>query len=118
MSGSATDAPDRPLQEQIAVTLEQMIRSREIQPGQLMLEVRVAQAFGVSRSPARLALQLCVERGGQPDHQPVLQLSLPTVEHFIPLFLTLGAATNTQAPVQTTIAEQMMGLPTRSFQVS
>ncbi len=48
----------------------------------------------------------------------MLQLSLPTVEHFIPLFLTLGAATNTQAPVQTTIAEQMMGLPTRSFQVS
>ena len=58
MPGSATDAPDRPLQEQIAATLEQMIRSREIQPGQLMLEVRVAQAFGVSRSPARLALQL------------------------------------------------------------
>jgi len=48
----------------------------------------------------------------------VLQLSLPTVEHFIPLFLTLGTATNTQAPVQTTIAEQMMGLSTRSFQVS
>lgn len=49
---------------------------------------------------------------------PGMPYAHPTVEHFIPLFLTLGAATNAQAPVQTTIAEQMMGLSTRSFQVS
>ncbi|MGZ4521106.1 MAG: dioxygenase family protein [Mycobacteriaceae bacterium] len=49
---------------------------------------------------------------------PGMPYAHPSVEHFVPLFLTLGAATNPGDPVQTTIADQMMGLSTRSFQVS
>ncbi|MGZ4522700.1 MAG: dioxygenase family protein [Mycobacteriaceae bacterium] len=49
---------------------------------------------------------------------PGMPYAHPSVEHFVPLFLTLGAATNPGEPVQTTIADQMMGLSTRSFQVS
>jgi 4,5-DOPA dioxygenase extradiol len=42
----------------------------------------------------------------------------PTVEHFVPLFLTLGAATAPDAPVETTIQGFQFGLAKRSFQVS
>ena len=58
-----------PMQVRIAGTLERMIRNHELKPGQRLLEVRVAEAFGVSRSPARLALealgaQRLLRRGG------------------------------------------------------
>jgi 4,5-DOPA dioxygenase extradiol len=42
----------------------------------------------------------------------------PTVDHYIPLFITLGAATDPSAPVSTAIDGYMMGLSKRSFQVS
>ncbi|NEE02868.1 dioxygenase family protein [Phytoactinopolyspora halotolerans] len=42
----------------------------------------------------------------------------PTVDHYVPLFITLGAATEPERPVQTTIEGYMMGLSKRSFQVT
>ena len=40
----------------------------------------------------------------------------PTVEHYNPLFVTLGAATGPERPVQTTIEGYFIGLSKRSFQ--
>ena len=41
----------------------------------------------------------------------------PSVEHYVPLFVTLGAATDPGAPPQTTIDGYFYGLAKRSFQV-
>jgi 4,5-DOPA dioxygenase extradiol len=49
---------------------------------------------------------------------PGLPYAHPTVEHFTPLFITLGAATDAQRPVETTIEGYMMGLSKRSFQAA
>lgn len=48
---------------------------------------------------------------------PGLPYSHPTVEHFVPAFITLGAASNPEAPVTTTVEGYMWGLSKRSFQV-
>jgi 4,5-DOPA dioxygenase extradiol len=40
------------------------------------------------------------------------------VEHFTPLFVTLGAATDPEAPVTTAIDGYAMGLAKRSFQAA
>ena len=42
----------------------------------------------------------------------------PTVEHFTPLFVTLGAATDPAAPVRTTLDGYGVGLSRRSFQAA
>lgn len=42
----------------------------------------------------------------------------PTVEHFAPLFVTLGAATDTEAPTTPVIDGFWLGLAKRSFQVA
>jgi 4,5-DOPA dioxygenase extradiol len=42
----------------------------------------------------------------------------PTVEHFTPLFVTLGAATDPEAPRESTIEGFWMGLSKRSLQVA
>jgi 4,5-DOPA dioxygenase extradiol len=42
----------------------------------------------------------------------------PTVEHFTPLFVTLGAAADPTGPVTTAIDGYMMGLAKRSFQTT
>ena len=49
---------------------------------------------------------------------PGLRYAHPTVEHFTPLFVTLGAATDATAPVTTAIDGFVMGLAKRSFQVA
>ncbi|MBL7500381.1 dioxygenase [Frankia sp. CNm7] len=49
---------------------------------------------------------------------PGMPYAHPTVEHFVPLFVTLGAATDPGQPVTTTIVGTMWGLSRRSFQVS
>jgi 4,5-DOPA dioxygenase extradiol len=49
---------------------------------------------------------------------PALRYAHPTVEHFTPLFITLGTATDPEAPVQTTIEGYCFGLSKRSFQVT
>jgi 4,5-DOPA dioxygenase extradiol len=49
---------------------------------------------------------------------PGLRFAHPTVEHFTPLFITLGAGTDAEAPVQTAIDGYAFGLSKRSFQVA
>ena len=48
---------------------------------------------------------------------PGVRFAHPTVEHFTPLFVTLGASTDPGAPVETAIEGYMIGLSKRSFQV-
>jgi 4,5-DOPA dioxygenase extradiol len=47
---------------------------------------------------------------------PGMPYAHPTVDHFVPLFVTLGAADRADVPVRTTIEGYMMGLSKRSFQ--
>ena len=49
---------------------------------------------------------------------PGMPYAHPTVEHFTPLFITLGAATNTEASPQTLIDGYFMGLSKRSILVA
>ena len=42
----------------------------------------------------------------------------PAVEHYVPLFITLGAATDPAAPPTTVIDGYFYGLAKRSFQVA
>jgi 4,5-DOPA dioxygenase extradiol len=49
---------------------------------------------------------------------PGMPYAHPTVEHFVPMFVTLGAATNPGTPVDTVIDGYFYGLAKRSFQVA
>jgi 4,5-DOPA dioxygenase extradiol len=52
-------------------------------------------------------------------HQaPGLPYAHPTVEHYTPLFITLGAATDPEVPVSTAIEGYAMGLSKRSVQAA
>ncbi len=52
------------------------------------------------------------------DRAPGMPYAHPTVEHFTPLFVTLGASADPTAPVTTTIDGYMVGLSKRSFQAA
>ena len=52
------------------------------------------------------------------DHAPGMPYAHPTVEHFTPLFITLGAAADPTAAVTTTIDGYAIGLSKRSFQTA
>jgi 4,5-DOPA dioxygenase extradiol len=58
--------------------------------------------------------QLCSYRSAAPG----MPYAHPTVDHYIPLFVTLGAATDPSAPVRTAIDGYMLGLSKRSFDVA
>src|SRR3712207_363978 len=49
---------------------------------------------------------------------PGMPYAHPTVEHFTPLFVSLGAATDPTAPVLTTLDGYGVGLSRRSFQAA
>ena len=49
---------------------------------------------------------------------PGMPYAHPTVDHYVPLFITLGAATTADAPVTMVIDGYQMGLAKRSFQVA
>jgi 4,5-DOPA dioxygenase extradiol len=49
---------------------------------------------------------------------PGMPYAHPTADHFLPLFVTLGAASDPSAPVDTVIDGYWMGFAKRSFQVS
>jgi len=49
---------------------------------------------------------------------PGMPYAHPTVEHFTPLFVTLGAATDPERPVTTTVDGYFLGLAKRSFQAA
>ncbi|MFF5077743.1 dioxygenase [Actinoplanes sp. NPDC000266] len=52
------------------------------------------------------------------DRAPGMPYAHPTVEHFTPLFVTLGAATDPTGPVRTAIDGYSMGFAKRSFQTA
>ena len=52
------------------------------------------------------------------DRAPGMPYAHPTVEHFVPIFLALGAATAPDGPIETTIDGFQFGLAKRSFQVT
>jgi 4,5-DOPA dioxygenase extradiol len=52
------------------------------------------------------------------DHAPGMPYAHPTVEHFVPLFLTLGAASDPAAAPRTVIDGWMYGLSRRSFEAA
>jgi 4,5-DOPA dioxygenase extradiol len=52
------------------------------------------------------------------DRAPGMPYAHPTVEHFTPLFVTLGAATDPAAPVTTAIDGYAMGFAKRSFEAA
>ncbi|SNY44910.1 dioxygenase family protein [Paractinoplanes atraurantiacus] len=52
------------------------------------------------------------------DRAPGMPYAHPTVEHFTPLFVTLGAATDPTGPVRTAIDGYAMGFAKRSFQTT
>lgn len=49
---------------------------------------------------------------------PGVRFAHPTVEHYTPLFITLGTATDAETPVHTAIEGYRIGLSKRSFQVA
>jgi 4,5-DOPA dioxygenase extradiol len=55
---------------------------------------------------------------GYRSKAPGMPYAHPTADHYIPLFITLGAATDPERPVSTTIEGYMIGFSKRSFQVS
>ena len=52
------------------------------------------------------------------ERAPGMPYAHPTVEHFSPLFVTLGAADQPDAPVRTTIDGYFFGLARRSVQAA
>jgi 4,5-DOPA dioxygenase extradiol len=52
------------------------------------------------------------------DKAPGMPYAHPTVEHYTPLFVTLGAAASAQDPVLITVEGYQFGLSKRSFQVA
>jgi 4,5-DOPA dioxygenase extradiol len=52
------------------------------------------------------------------SHAPGMPYAHPTVEHFVPLFVTLGAAADPAGPVRTRIEGAMVGLSRRSFELA
>ena len=60
-SSSATGSIALPLQEQAYQRLKEMIGNGHIRGGDRLMEAQVANAFGISRSPARHALSLLCE---------------------------------------------------------
>jgi 4,5-DOPA dioxygenase extradiol len=51
------------------------------------------------------------------DKAPGMPFAHPTVEHFLPLFVTMGMAARTDTPVRTVIEGFAFGLSKRSFEV-
>lgn len=49
---------------------------------------------------------------------PGMPYAHPTVDHYIPLFVTLGAAPSADRAVRTTVEGFMMGFSKRSFQTA
>src|SRR4051794_19404012 len=60
---SAVSLAPRALYEEVAEQLRQRIFQRELQPGSWIDEVKIAQEFGISRTPLREALKVLAAEG-------------------------------------------------------
>jgi DNA-binding GntR family transcriptional regulator len=55
---SALSLAPRPLYEEVAERLRQRIFARELEPGSWIDEMRLAEQYGISRTPLREALKV------------------------------------------------------------
>src|SRR3954466_8788473 len=62
MASAVTLAP-RALYEEVAELLRQQIFQRELEPGSWIDEVKIAEEFGISRTPLREALKVLAAEG-------------------------------------------------------
>ncbi len=60
---SALNLTPRPLYEEVAERLRQRIFARELEPGAWIDETRLAQEYGISRTPLREALKVLAAEG-------------------------------------------------------
>jgi DNA-binding GntR family transcriptional regulator len=60
---SALSLAPRPLYEEVAELLRQRIFSRELEPGSWIDELKIAQDYGISRTPMREALKVLAAEG-------------------------------------------------------
>src|SRR5690349_18644382 len=60
---SAVSLAPRALYEEVAEQLRQRIFRRELEPGSWIDEVKIAQEFGISRTPLREALKVLAAEG-------------------------------------------------------
>ncbi|MDI9330877.1 MAG: GntR family transcriptional regulator [Alphaproteobacteria bacterium] len=60
---NALSLAQRPLYEEVAERLRQRIFSRELEPGSWIDEIRLAQEYGISRTPMREALKVLAAEG-------------------------------------------------------
>ncbi|AMO24851.1 GntR family transcriptional regulator [Ramlibacter solisilvae] len=60
---SAVSLAPRALYEEVAELLRQRIFQRELQPGSWIDEIKIAQEFGISRTPLREALKVLAAEG-------------------------------------------------------
>src|SRR6059058_6102461 len=60
---SPTSLAPRALYEQVAEQIRQRIFRRELEPGSWMDEVKLAQEYGISRTPLREALKVLAAEG-------------------------------------------------------
>jgi DNA-binding GntR family transcriptional regulator len=60
---NAAPLTPRPLYEEVAERLRQRIFARELEPGSWIDEIRLAQEYGISRTPMREALKVLAAEG-------------------------------------------------------
>ena len=60
---SALSLAPRPLYEEVAERLRQRIFARELEPGSWIDEMRLAEEYGISRTPLREALKVLATEG-------------------------------------------------------
>lgn len=80
-----------PLYQQIYHLLRQQILQGHYEPGENLLESRIAQALSVSRTPVREALRQLEREGLVIAHDSELVVANPTNEEFLELYLCRSA---------------------------
>ena len=109
---SAVSLAPRALYEEVAELLRQRIFRRELEPGSWIDEVRIAQEFGISRTPLREALKVLaaeglitmkVRRGAYVTE--VSEQDLDEVYHLLSLLESDAAAVAATRATETQLAE-------------
>ena len=63
MTDTTTLLTPKPLYVEVAELIRQRIYSRELEPGSWIDEMKMAEAFGISRTPLREALKVLAAEG-------------------------------------------------------
>ncbi|MFI7610955.1 dioxygenase [Nonomuraea terrae] len=89
--------------------------------GQLSLETGVVPAWSSefdAWAADALARGDVDQLAGFADRAPGMPHAHPTHDHFLPIFITLGAAANAEQPARTAIDGYVLGLAKRSFELA